>query len=142
LEKAMTKLFFMIQGQPVAKGRPRFTRSGRTYTPAKTAKWADMAAYIMRETFNGDALGGPIKLEIIAVFQRPKNRFRRRDPFGRYWHTHKPDKDNVEKNISDALQKAGVITNDSCICTGQTSKYYASKNECPCVIVYLEQIAE
>ena len=134
--------FVIIPGQPVAKGRPRFSRNGHAHTPRKTALWADRASIIMRDVCGTAMMDGPLKLEVIAVFQRPKNRYRKRDPDGRYWHTVKPDKDNVEKSVSDALQKAGVVRDDSCICTGPTSKFYAAKGEGPCVIVHLGQVAE
>ena len=134
--------FVIIPGQPVAKGRPRFSRYGHAYTPGKTARWADRASVIMRDVCGTTMMDGPLKLEVIAVFQRPKNRYRKCDPDGRFWHTVKPDKDNVEKSVSDALQKAGVVRDDSCICTGPTSKFYTAKGEGPCVIVYLEQITD
>lgn len=37
---------FFVPGTPVPKGRPRFTRTGRTYTPARTVAWEQaVAAY-------------------------------------------------------------------------------------------------
>lgn len=30
---------FEVMGQPIGKGRPRFTRSGHTYTPEKTREY-------------------------------------------------------------------------------------------------------
>ena len=32
----MKRIDFWFQGEPVGKGRPRFTRQGRAYTPKKT----------------------------------------------------------------------------------------------------------
>ena len=39
---------FTIPGPPQGKGRPRFTKSGHTYTPAKTAEYEKLvqAEYI------------------------------------------------------------------------------------------------
>ena len=43
---------FVVSGQPIGKGRPRFTKTGRVYTPQKTKEyetrvrnsaWAEMA---------------------------------------------------------------------------------------------------
>lgn len=86
----------------VGKLRPRFTRSGCTYTPAKTRK-AEMA---VRDEFRkvcGERwakFGGPVKVSIIYSRQLAKS-----NP--KFWAFRqdlgKPDLDNVAKLVLDSL---------------------------------------
>lgn len=86
----------------VGKLRPRFTRSGCTYTPAKTRK-AEMA---VRDEFRkvcGERwakFGGPVKVSISYSRQLAKS-----NP--KFWAFRqdlgKPDLDNVAKLVLDSL---------------------------------------
>lgn len=86
----------------VGKLRPRFTRSGCTYTPAKTRK-AEMA---VRDEFRkvcGERwakFGGPVKVSICYSRQLAKS-----NP--KFWAFRqdlgKPDLDNVAKLVLDSL---------------------------------------
>ena len=102
---------FRIPGEPQGKGRPRFVRAtGRAYTPADTLHYEDRVAKIAAYVFEGKPipLGSdvPVKLEIEAVFTRPKRLFRRRDPDGRLYATRtRVDADNIAKAIGDSLQR-------------------------------------
>jgi len=127
-----------ILGDPVAKGRPRFNRvTGHAYTPGKTANWEARAV----ETFSCGWNGGPTEaraeLEVTAVFARPKRLMRAKDPQGRVPHLSRPDADNVLKAVGDAIEKAGVLRNDSQAWRTLASKVYASKTESPRVEVLL-----
>lgn len=42
-------------------------------------------------------------------------------------HTHKPDKDNLEKGCLDALVRAGVLRDDSLVSEGTTRKLWSDK---------------
>ena len=116
-----------IPGEPCAKGRPRFSRrSGRAYTPAKTAAWATMAGWYMRDGGLPDApLSGPLYVEIVATFARPKSRMKKADWHGPAPHVVKPDADNIAKLVLDALQAAGVIEDDKTVCRLYVSKLWA-----------------
>ena len=72
----MYKIELEITGQPIGKGRPRFTKAGHTYTPQKTkeyerrihaAAWAAMAKHDIEQTDR------PVSLEIIAFMDIPKS---------------------------------------------------------------------
>lgn len=86
----------------VGKGRPRFTRSGRTYTPRKT-KRAELA---IRDEFlrvSGERWAkfrGPVSVHIVYGRELAKS-----NP--KFWagraDTGKPDLDNCGKLILDAL---------------------------------------
>lgn len=95
----------------VGKLRPRFTRSGCTYTPAKTRK-AEMA---VRDEFRkvcGERwakFGGPVKVSICYSRQLAKS-----NP--KFWAFRqdlgKPDLDNVAKLVLDSLNGL-AYTDDS-----------------------------
>lgn len=44
---------FTIEGAPVPKGRPRFTRTGHTFTPAKTRQYEALVTARAREAMIG-----------------------------------------------------------------------------------------
>lgn len=41
----MAAIEFFVEGTPVPKARARVTRSGHTYTPAKTVAWEQLVAW-------------------------------------------------------------------------------------------------
>jgi Holliday junction resolvase RusA-like endonuclease len=129
-----------VPGQPVGKGRPRFTRKGHVYSSAKTVKWERKAAEIFKADYQkrrSQTYKGAASLEVEAVAQRPKGKTRKRDPNGRIWRTVKPDGDNVLKIVADAIEKARVIENDKQIVEWSLRSYYGGKTEEPSVIVRL-----
>lgn len=122
----------VIPGQPIGKGRPRigtFRGHGRAFTPQKTVRWEDAAVVAIRSAVGSPMLSSPLRLDIVAVFDRPKRMLAKKWQNRRELHISKPDKDNVEKIVADALQKAGVIRDDCLICDGSTSKRYADRVE-------------
>lgn len=130
----------VIPGQPVGKGRPRFSRAGnhvRTFTPAKTRTWEGTAAEIMMSKWPNPPLDCPLRLDVIAVFARPKRLMRKKDPDGRVPHVSKPDVDNILKAVGDSGQMAGVYRDDSTIWWANIRKYYAAKDEGPRVEIRL-----
>tara|TARA_R110000824_G_scaffold107223_2_gene253277 strand:- start:111 stop:401 length:291 start_codon:yes stop_codon:yes gene_type:complete len=80
------------------------------------------------------------KLEVVAVFPRPKRLLRKKDPEERMWHGSKPDIDNVVKSVADSLVMAGVIRDDTQVVELSARKVYATKSEGPCVEIKLSSI--
>lgn len=102
---------FIVPGQPVGKGRPRFARRGafiKTYTPAKTKAYEQRISVF----WSGPKIppGTPVRVEVVAIFKRPKRLFRQRDPDELVDCLAKPDGDNVLKACLDALN--GVAYED------------------------------
>lgn len=58
-----------VPGEPVPKGRPRFdTRSGRTYTPERTARAEDALGWLMKISRKAsEPCEGPVRLEVFFV---------------------------------------------------------------------------
>lgn len=95
---------FVVEGDPVGKGRPRFTKTGRAYTPKRTKEYEARVrqAYIDScGPYFGDE---EVSIIIAAYFEMPKSwpKKKRRALEGKYC-TKKPDTDNLIKGVLDAL---------------------------------------
>lgn len=101
----MTGVTFIIPGKPFAKQRPRMTRAGHVFTPAKTRRFEDVVRAIAVETFP-EPIQGPVRLTIVAVFCPAKSWSKRRrlEALGMP-HTQKPDVDNIGKAICGGLNR-------------------------------------
>ena len=134
--------FARIPGQPVAKGRPRFTKSGHVYPHPVSMRWEAFAAVVLRSSIGTPMLDQPLKLEVVAYFKRPSNLCRKKDSWRRIPHTKKPDADNILKNAADALVRAGVVIDDSVICQMTCTKYYTAKGQDPETVILLDSFYE
>lgn len=93
-----------LQVSPYGKGRPRFTKQGHAYTPAKTvAKEAEIKYWLIHE--GAPKFEGPVCVKIDAFFQKPKSA-----PKSRVFHMTKPDLSNVAKTVEDAGN--GILWDD------------------------------
>ena len=54
---------FTIPGKPKVKGRPRFTKSGRTYTPKNTREREDH----IKSLYEGPKFEGPVELHCLLT---------------------------------------------------------------------------
>lgn len=129
----------IIPGQPIGKGRPRFG-NGRTYTPAKTESWTKEAFYHIRQQTEERGITGPVSVDWVAVFERPKRMLAKKWPNRRELHTVKPDRDNVDKAILDALTKSGVLKDDCQVTDGAIRKRYADRVESAHVMVTIKKV--
>lgn len=118
---------FSIPGPPQGKGRPR-TAPGqsRPYTPKETVLAEQRIRQIFKRKFPGMVpWTGPVMIRFTAVFEIPKSfnaALRNACLEGRVYATRKPDKDNIEKLISDALNGIAWV-DDSQIQGGGVKRY-------------------
>lgn len=129
---------FVVPGQPVAKGRPRAVRRGRTLamiTPQRTRAYEAIVAEAVRAAYAGPQLAGPLAVDVLALFRRPRRLLRRKDPAGLVPHVARPDCDNVIKAVYDGIGRAGAWRDDSQVCAGQVAKFYHAKGGRPGVVV-------
>lgn len=107
-------LRFEIAGDPVGKARPRFTRSGRAYTPAKTVNYENLVKLSFTETIGYYVPSKePVRMLIRAYYSIPKSTPKKKLPDmleGRIMPTKKPDADNIIKSVADALN--GIAYHD------------------------------
>lgn len=133
----------VIPGEPVGKGRPRFYQ-GRTITPTETREWERRASLLARIEASRIGwtveAGVPLEVRITAVKTRPQRQDRRRHPDHRLWRAAKPDGDNVQKCVLDALEKAGVLVNDSQAAHLVCASMYTARGEEPRVEVEVRRL--
>jgi Holliday junction resolvase RusA-like endonuclease len=87
-------------------------------------------------------LEGCIRMDMLAVLPRPeymKFRYAKtgayKYPTGLVWAPCKPDRDNIQKSIKDALKP--IWTDDAIVVSGEPLKVYAEANGQPRVVVRL-----
>ena len=127
-----------IPGEPIGKGRPRATVRGgfvKTYTPKKTADWERGAAAVLSGKWSGPPLDGPVSVGLLALFPRPKRMVWKRRAMPREPFIRSPDVDNVAKAVLDALEKAGVLSNDKLVWSLDCVALYCDGTEEPRVVV-------
>lgn len=108
---------FTVPGQPVGKGRPRIGRVGqhaRMFTPAKTANYEGLVAHAAGVVMNGrPLLDGPVQVQMTIHCQVPASWSKKKQQqalSGEVFPTTKPDIDNIEKAVYDAIN--GVVWKD------------------------------
>ncbi|WMI81813.1 RusA family crossover junction endodeoxyribonuclease [Anaerotignum sp. MB30-C6] len=128
-----------IDGVPVPKGRPRWSKHG-TYTPKKTK---DHETYIQQcwDSAYGNLKPSDKPLSVMIAFYMPipkstPKKTRKLILEGGYWHTKKPDMDNLVKSVLDGLNKAAYI-DDSQIVFLSTKKEYS---ETPKTVVWVQEV--
>lgn len=133
------RLSFSVPGEPVAKARPRATKWG-VYTPKKTVNYETL----VRETFAAAYPGhapwqGPIRMTIMAYLTIPRSKSKKQQAAmaaGELLPTKRPDLDNIEKTILDALNGV-AFHDDSQVCLVTKSKAYADR---PRADIFLEEM--
>lgn len=133
---------FFVPGTPVGQPRPRAGIApggsfARVYDDAKhpvTEFKADIRR-IAQEHFSAP-LDGPVQVQIVASFPRPKRLIWKKREMPRVFHTSKPDGDNIGKAVLDALgpgkkRKLPPIAwhDDAQVCRLTIDKYYVAAGE-------------
>lgn len=139
----MNTVQFFVSGDPKPQPRPRaFARrfgekyQARVYNPATAEGWKNQIAEAARHfiPFKLPLFDGPVSVGIEFVFRRPKAHFRSNGmlkPGVPHWFSRKPDRDNLEKAVLDALTVLGFWGDDGQVCAGPVSKRYARLGELP-----------
>lgn len=131
---------FVVPGDPRGKQRPRLARGGATYTPRETVVYEKevRAAYyrsLGREGYERPH-DGPVAVSITAYYGIPKSATKaQREKIARDDRPlKKPDVDNVEKIIMDALNGV-AYEDDKQVTDALIRKRYAPEGEEPRVVV-------
>lgn len=126
------KIQFTIPGAPVAKARPRVTRTGHAYTPKKTSDYEKLVQIYAKQEMAVQRLNpvvDAVKLTVEAFFPIPSSWTKAKQKKaleGDLEHTSKPDIDNLCKAVQDAMNGI-VYKDDSQIVLVVGSKAYASE---------------
>lgn len=126
----MNSISIMVKGHPIAQPRPRaMIRGGKVHVYNKdTSKaWKESIMIGFRKYSNLE-IDSPVRVVIGYYFKRPKSLLRKKDLFDPFPHTKKPDLDNLDKAVLDALTELGVWKDDSLVYSLHSAKYYTSKD--------------
>ena len=120
-----TELFFPYE--PKAKGRPRFTRTGHTYTPKITRDYEKQIGDFYKEN-TSDYYDSPIRVSLIFYMPIPKSTSKKQAELmksGDIRHIKKPDLDNMAKALLDGINGI-AFEDDSLITELRLQKRYSS----------------
>lgn len=148
----MARTYFTVPGIPVAQPRQRHRiipgkNFVQNYTPKNDPVNAFKAAVRLAAAaaHQGGPLTGPVELNVTYLMPRPKNHYRTGKHAGQLkddaprMHTSKPDRDNLDKALKDALKGICWI-DDAQVCDGRSQKMYS--NDTPAAVVEIAGIGD
>lgn len=131
---------FVVPAVPVAQPRHRIgviNGKARAFSANKTHPIHAFKATVRQSSqaaYMGPPLSGPIRCDLLIVFPRTKSQIWKTKPMPRLPHAKKPDRDNVDKAVLDAL--TGLMwVDDAQVCDGRITKVIAAGDEQPHVVV-------
>lgn len=123
---------FVLPGKPTAWQRPAaFLQRGRIVqaNPKGMAEQQDAIAWAYKAVARGaPPLTGPLRLEVLCVYEPPRSwpQWKREAALaGVMWKTSKPDHDNLEKQIGDALNGVAWV-DDAQVVKSSCAKRYGT----------------
>jgi Holliday junction resolvase RusA-like endonuclease len=135
-------LTYIVYGEPVGKGRPRFARRGKftsTYTPQKTKTYEDEIRIMAKAAMGAsEPLETPMTVAIYIRVGIPASysKQKRKDALeGIIKPTKKPDLDNIAKCFLDGMNDI-VYLDDKQVVNLHVTKVYA---ETPAVEVMVKE---
>jgi len=120
------QLIFSVEGDPVGKQRPRFTKTGHAYTPKKTSDYegmiADKAMVAMGPT---TPLETPVAVYIYANYKVPASysKQRRSDCLAGIERPKVNDIDNVCKCVLDAMNNIVYLDDKQVVSLHATKRF-------------------
>lgn len=114
-----------------------------TYQDYSTKQWKAGVAYFAAGVLPKEPLEGPIQVNIWAILPRPERLLKRSKKTGALlhgdeglmWAPTKPDTDNIEKGVYDALKSAW--RDDKQVVCGVTRKLYAEAAGKPRLVILI-----
>lgn len=116
-----------VPGEPVAKARPRMTRTGHVYTPSKTHHYEYKISLLGLKAMAGKSpLEDSLHIDILVIVSVPKSWSEKRKNEAlahKVYPSGKGDLDNFVKSALDGIN--GVIfKDDSQVCSLGARKIY------------------
>jgi Holliday junction resolvase RusA-like endonuclease len=144
----MPPISFFVPGQPKGQPRPRaFARKignkfvARVFEAGTAESWKSSVAGAAVLHRLPVSMVGPVRVALTFVFPRPKKHFKANNPAkglrddAPHFQISKPDVDNLEKAVLDAItQLGGFWKDDSQVASIHTRKTYGETPGCMVVI--------
>ena len=145
MKQQSDSLLSRINGMPQGKGRPRFTKQGRTYTPQKTRRYEEavrgaamLAARAQGFVKHDDDT--PLEACISAWFPIPASwpkKKREAARSGALYPVVKPDADNIAKAVLDALNGIAFHDDRQVVSCTVRKRYTFRDDDTPRVVVHV-----
>lgn len=138
------KTIIEVPTDPVAQPRPRATVVAgrpRIYNPNTTKDYKQQILNLFVQVPGRIPEGVPVRVIIEYFFSRPKSLQRKKDSDGTVLHTKKPDLDNLNKAVLDAISAAGFWHDDRQVVDLRSRKFYTAKGDSPMVRITVEEIS-
>jgi Holliday junction resolvase RusA-like endonuclease len=125
-------LTYMVEGNPIGKGRPKFARRGNfvsTYTPTKTRDYETVIKEAAKKAMgSNELLETPVTVAIYITVPIPQSYSKKRSEAclnGSEKPIKKPDIDNIAKCFLDAMNDI-VYKDDTQVLTLHITKVYGT----------------
>lgn len=133
----LMKITFEILGDPMGKGRPKFSSAGkfvRTYTPKETENYENKVVFFYKKATEYYFDKNELEVNIVAYFKLNKEHYKKKGInqagqdklLGLINPTKKPDCDNIAKIILDSLNGIAYY-DDSQVVRLNVEKRYAEQ---------------
>lgn len=133
-------LSFFVTGNP--KPQPRARHGKHTYNPGSADQWKRNVKAAAQVAWDGMPFIGPVRVSLVFHFARPASHYNKaglKPTAPKRWHDQKPDRDNLDKAVLDALTDLGVWRDDAAVCDGTILKVWSSSPGCHVTIELLEE---
>lgn len=126
----------IIYGTPKGQPRPRaFAVNGkaRMFNPGTAEHWKSQIAAKVTDYLPETPYEGPMTVSMAFYFQRPKSHYTSKGKLTKmaahekFYHTSKPDFDNLEKAVSDCLTEIKFWRDDSQVINWTGYKFWTSE---------------
>lgn len=135
---------FFVHGDPKGQPRPRGfkNKSGqvRVYDPGTAEGWKSAIAAAATSVLPAEPLTCPIRLELIFYLKRPARLCKKSINPTPTWATSKPDIDNLEKAVLDALTTIRMWSDDAQVVDVSMLKVYHAVGGRPGLNCLIEEI--
>lgn len=148
-------LDFFAQGLPKGQPRAKATRRGQhagVYDPGTANDWKTTIRAAAKEAWKQTGIlsaplfTGPTRIDATFTFPRPKAHFKGKSENLRLdapqYHYSKPDRDNLDKALLDALTDLQVLKDDAQVSSGAITKLYAVPGQATGVRVHIISLEE
>jgi Holliday junction resolvase RusA-like endonuclease len=140
-------IIFEALGDPKGQPRPRaFSLNGvaRIYDAGTAEGWKSQIALAAKPYIPFTPLKGPLRLNLMFRFRRPLSHFRSNGMLHSkhtlVQHCQKPDFDNLEKAVVDAMGILKFWEDDAQVCECHTWKAWATDDQMPGAIITLQAL--
>ena len=134
-------LKIIIDGNPVAMPRPRFTRNGRTYYPTEIKTQRENIVAAVQKCMAAQSWQTiPKRVPVSVTMQLVHPRIKRNKREQREYKTTRPDVDNIVKMYLDCCTKAEIWHDDNQVCILSLSDHYAGIYEQAHTTIIIQEI--